>query len=172
MTKQFTFEQTNNDVTFTTDFTMEDIEQVITKQMAVFKDEFGFTDEENEPIIELIRNFAKGLDPEKEFILLIKREETPVGSVFFTTDENGSGRLRFVYLDQVERGKGNGKKMIAYALENAKRNGYQHIWLSTYNILTVARNIYAGLSFHKVKEEPADWITSQSILEEIWELDF
>ena len=160
-----------DDVELTTDFTMDDIAHVIRRQMEIFKDEFGFTDEENDPVEDLIRDCAVDLKPESEFFLIPKRNGTPIGSVLFLGEGNGKGRLRFVYMETAERGKGIGKRMIAEAMKKAKEAGYTHLWLSTYNILTVARNMYASLGFRKSGEAPADWITSQQIMEEIWEAD-
>ncbi len=171
MTDRFNTEQNCSGITLTTHFTMDDIAHVIRRQMAIFKEEFGFTDEENDPVEDLIRDFAEQLDPERQFILLVKKDDTPIGSVFFTEDGEKTGRLRFVYMETAERGKGYGKRMIAAAMDNARKNGYTHMWLSTYNILTAARNMYGGLGFRKTKEAPADWITSQQIIEEIWETD-
>ena len=160
-----------NGAVLTTGFTPDDIEHVIRRQMEIFKDEFGFTDEENDPVIDLIHAFADGLDPETEFILLVKKGGIPVGSVFFTGREKPDSRLRFVYIDTPERGKGYGKAMILAALECAKANGWKHVHLTTYNILTVARRMYASCGFTCTGEAPADWITSQQILEETWERD-
>ncbi|MBR2991429.1 MAG: GNAT family N-acetyltransferase [Solobacterium sp.] len=171
MSDRLSIRTEHNGAVLTTDFTMDDIAHVIRRQMQIFKDEFGFTDEENDPVEDLIRDFAVHLDPAKQFILLVKRNDTPVGSVFFTEDGEKTGRLRFVYMETEERGKGLGKAMIAAAMQKAREAGYTHMWLSTYNILTVARNMYGSLGFHRTKEGPADWITSQQIIEEIWETD-
>ena len=160
-----------NGALLTTDYTKDDIEIVIRRQMEIFKDEFGFTDEENDPVVDLIHEFEENMDPETEFILLVKKDNVPVGSVFFTGRKKPEGRLRFVYIDTPERGKGLGKAMILSALDCARENGWKHIRLTTYNILTVARHMYASCGFVHTKDEPADWITSQSILEETWERD-
>ncbi|MBR2727576.1 MAG: GNAT family N-acetyltransferase [Solobacterium sp.] len=171
MENRLTINTTMDDVELTTDFTMDDIAHVIRRQMEIFKDEFGFTDEENDPVEDLIRDCAVNLKPESEFFLIPKRDGTPIGSVLFLGEGNGKGRLRFVYMETAERGKGIGKRMITEAMKKAKEAGYTHLWLSTYNILTVARNMYASLGFRKTGEAPADWITSQQIIEEIWEAD-
>ena len=55
---ELTINKEVNDVVFTTLFTDEDVEMSIDRQMDIFKEEFGFTDEENDPVRDMIRDFA------------------------------------------------------------------------------------------------------------------
>ena len=164
------FEQEIDGILYSTHFTEQDIEKSIDRQMVIFHDEFNFTDEENDPVREIIRDFAKNLNREKEFILVVKRDGNLIGSVSFVGEDYNVGRLRFVYLEKEERKKGIGKKMLSIAIDLAKRFGYTHLYLSTYNILTDARHTYASLGFKKTKETPAQYV-SQDIMDEIWEMD-
>ena len=167
---ELTINKEANDVIFTTLFTDEDVEMSIDRQMDIFKEEFGFTDEENDPVRDMIRDFAHSINPEKECMLVVKRDGRLIGSVSFVGEDNGVGRLRYVYLEPDERNKGIGKYMINLIVDMAREHGYKHLWLSTYNILEVARHVYSRVGFVKTKEEPAKYV-SQQIMDEIWEMD-
>ena len=132
---ELTINKEVNDVVFTTLFTDEDVEMSIDRQMDIFKEEFGFTDEENDPVRDMIRDFAHSINPEKECMLVVKRDGRLIGSVSFVGEDNGVGRLRYVYLEPDERNKGIGKYMINLIVDMAREHGYKHLWLSTYNIL-------------------------------------
>ena len=163
-------DQEKDGVVYTTAFTEQDVETSIDRQMDIFKEEFGFTDEENDPVRDMIRTFAHNINPEKECMLAVKRDGRLIGSVSFVGEENGIGRLRYVYLEPDERNKGIGRHMIVLIIDLAREHGYKHLWLSTYDILKAARHVYGLNGFVKTKESPAQYV-SQDIMDEIWERD-
>jgi len=163
-------DQEKDGVVYTTAFTEQDVETSIDRQMDIFKEEFGFTDEENDPVRDMIRTFAHNINPEKECMLVVKRDGRLIGSVSFVGEGNGIGRLRYVYLEPDERNKGIGRHMIGLIIDLAREHGYKHLWLSTYDILKAARHVYGLNGFVKTKESPAQYV-SQDIMDEIWERD-
>lgn len=159
-----------NDILLTTEFTDEDIEYSVKRHGEIFNSEFGFSKESHGPVAGMIREFGATWNPEKDFMLVARKNGNFIGTITFMGGENGNGRLRFLFVEPSERGFGTGKLIVTTALQWAKDWGYTHLHLSTFDVLKTARAMYTKLGFVKTSEEPADYVVP-GIVEEIWEID-
>lgn len=159
-----------NDILLTTDYTNEDIEYSVRRHNEIFNQEYGFSQESGRPVAQRIRAFGANCNSEKEFMLIAKHDGTFVGTVSFMGEDNGTGRLRYVFVDPHIRGRGVGSLLIETARSMAKDMGYTHLYLTTFDILAAARRMYARLGFVKTALEPADYVMS-GLVEETWEKD-
>ena len=159
-----------NGILITDKFTKEDIEYSVRRPGEIFNQEYGFSQESGRPVAQRIRDFGANCNPEKEFMLVAKQNDSFVGTVTFMGEDNHIGRLRYVFVDPHIRGCGVGSALIETARSMAKNMGYNHLYLSTFDVLTSARRMYSRLGFVKTGQEPADYVMP-GLIEEIWEKD-
>ncbi len=161
-----------NGVLLTTTFTQEDIEYSKKRHIEIFDGEYNFSEHFNKYALGAIDDFAKSYNPEKDFMLIAKVDGKFGGTITLITEgeKEGTGRLRFFFVEPFTRGKGVGKLLFTTAMDMAKEMGCNHLYFSTMNVLEPARNMYRKLGF-TITEETPDELTAPGVVEEIWEKD-
>ncbi|MEG1782804.1 MAG: GNAT family N-acetyltransferase [Oscillospiraceae bacterium] len=157
-------------VTLTTDFTQADIEHSIKKHIEIFDKEYGFLQPFNDGVTQLIGDFGKTYNPQKDFMLISRVDGESAGTITAIGKENGRVQLRFFFVEPLARGLGIGKLLFTTAMEKSKEMGYTHAFFSTYNVLKVARTMYRQLGFVITETEPDEEV-APGVIEEIWEKD-
>lgn len=152
------------------DYTSDDIDFVITSQLQLYKDEYGFDSE-------VWRNYLTGgvnelvnkFDPEKDCFYILEVDGKPAGSIAITHAEDGVAQLRFYFIQEDARGTGAGNRLIDMALDFCRSKSYQRVFLWTFSTLYAARHLYAKKGFMLTEtQENNEWGTP--ILEERWDI--
>ena len=159
-----------NNIALTTDFTQEDIDYSIKRHIEIFDGEYGFLAPFNESVTQLISDFGKSYNKDKDFMLIAKVSNKFAGTITAIGKENGRVQLRFFFVEPFTRGLGIGKLLFTTAMEKSKEMGYNHAFFSTYNVLKVARTMYRQLGFTITHTEPDEEV-APGVMEEIWEKD-
>lgn len=137
---------------------------LIERHAVIYRDEFGWNEEFEAMVAELVGRFAREHDPGRERGWIAEHEGERLGSIFLTRTSEEEARLRFFLVEAHARGRGLGQRLIAECLRFARRAGYRSISLWTSQHLAAARRLYERAGFQLARAEPAhsfgsDWIS-------------
>lgn len=151
------------------DFTLPDIEYVITRHKELYAEEYGLSPVFGAYVEKGVRRFAEAFDAGYECMLIAEQDTHPVGSIVIVRNKEDTAQLRYFLLEPNVRGQGLGNRLVDSALEFCRSKGYRFVFLETISILEAARHIYAknGFVLTHTHENP-EW--GSGVTEERWEL--
>lgn len=93
---------------------------------------------------------------EGAYFVLVDERDQVLGGVGFDRYSGfpACAELQKLYLEKAHWGKGLGRKMLEYAIDQAKERGYERMYLETHTALTEAMRLYEKLGFRFI-EKPA-----------------
>ena len=147
-----------------------DVDFVISRQMALYKSEYGFTSETWKTYLtDAVHMFVQHFDPERDCMYILENAGVPSGCVAITHADAATAQLRFFFLEPAMRGRGAGHLLMDMAIDFCKIKNYDLLFLWTFSTLMAARHLYEckGFRITDVREN-TDW--GGKILEERWEL--
>jgi GNAT superfamily N-acetyltransferase len=98
-------------------FTASDVDFVISRQLALYKSEYGFASEIwNAYLTEGVHNFVKHFDPGKDCMNILKNKGVPVGCIAITHVDTATAQLRFFFIESEMRGQGCGHQLMNLAI--------------------------------------------------------
>ena len=133
---------------------MGDMGWIVHRQAVLYGREYGWTDEYEALIAEIMARFLREFKPEREMCRVAERAGEIVGSVFVVEGSEEVAKLRLLYVEPSARGQGLGRRMVAECIDFAREKGYVRLELWTNHVLTAARKIYQSAGFELVGEEP------------------
>lgn len=137
---------------------------------AFYANAFGWDSEFEALIADLVAEYTRSSDSERQCCWIAERHGEPVGSAFVTRESDSLARLRLVIVDPRARGLGIGEHLVRECLRFARLTGYRRIILWTASHLVAARAIYAKHGFQLLHSE-ADTRFGAEFVSETWELD-
>jgi GNAT superfamily N-acetyltransferase len=151
-------------------FTASDVDFVISRQLALYKSEYGFTSETwNAYLTGGVHHFVKNFDPGKDCMNILKTEGVPVGCIAITHVDAATAQLRFFFMEPEMRGRGGGHRLMNMAIDFCREKKYERVFLWTFSTLMAARHLYERKGFLLTDmHENTDW--GEKILEERWDL--
>lgn len=151
-------------------FTGPDVDFVISRQLALYKSEYGFTSEIwNAYLTGGVRTFVNDFDPGKDCMYILENRGIPSGCVAITHAGAATAQLRFFFLEPAARGRGFGHLLMDRAIDFCKEKCYERVFLWTFSTLVAARYLYRSRGFRITgTHENTDW--GEKILEERWDL--
>jgi GNAT superfamily N-acetyltransferase len=151
-------------------FTVADLDFVLSRQLALYKSEYGFTsDVWNAYLTEGVQTFVTCFDPEKDCMYILEDRGIPSGCVAVTHTDAATAQVRFFFLEPALRGRGFGTMLMDRAIDFCKKKSYERVFLWTFSTLMAARHLYRSRGFRITEtQENTDW--GEKILEERWDL--
>jgi DNA-binding MarR family transcriptional regulator/N-acetylglutamate synthase-like GNAT family acetyltransferase len=147
-----------------------DMGWIVHRHGAIYTQEYGWTDEFESLVAEIVSHFLRDFDPARERCWMAERDGAIIGSVMLVKQSATVAKLRLLLVEPSARGLGLGKRLVDECIQFARQVGYKRITLWTQSNLFAARGIYKAAGFQLVKQEhrPA---FGADLVSETWELD-
>ena len=130
-----------------------DMGWIIHRQAVLYAQEYGWNNEYEALVAEILTKFVREFDPARERCWIAEKDGKVIGSVFIVRQDDTTAKLRLLYVDPCARGLGIGSRLVNECLRFSRQVGYTNMVLWTNSILTGARRIYDKAGFQLVEEE-------------------
>jgi DNA-binding MarR family transcriptional regulator/GNAT superfamily N-acetyltransferase len=118
---------------------------------------------------EIVAEFLRTFDPERDRCWIAERDGVRVGSVVVMRQDDETAKLRLLLVDPAARGLGLGRTLVRECIRFARSAGYRRLVLWTADVLTTARHIYEAEGFRLISQRPQPDFGPEMI-GETWEL--
>jgi DNA-binding MarR family transcriptional regulator/GNAT superfamily N-acetyltransferase len=141
------------------------------RQAVLYHEEYGWDERYEALIARIMADFVEHFDPARERCWVATRDGDIVGSVFVVKhpERAGVAKLRLLYVEPSERGRGLGRRLVSEVSSFARNAGYHTITLWTNTVLTSARRIYEAEGYRLVGEERHESF-GKALVAQTWEL--
>ncbi len=126
---------------------------VIQRHGAIYAAEYGWNEEFEALVAEIMAHFVQRFDPHRERAWIAERDGQNVGCAFLIKKSERVAQLRCLLVEPSARGLGIGARLVEECIRSAQQRGYLKMILWTNDILHAARHIYEQCGFKLVKEE-------------------
>lgn len=147
-----------------------DIGWLVYRHAVVYRQEFGWNEEFEALVAEILAAFIRNYDPKHERCWIADRDCVAVGSVFLVRESDEIGRLRLLFVDPGARGHGIGRKLVEACVAHARKVGYRKVTLWTNDVLVSARRIYQAAGFELVRQWD-DHAFGKDLVGQDWEIE-
>lgn len=142
---------------------------IIHRHGVIYSTEFGWTQNFEGLVAEVIGRYILGFNVEKERCWVAEKDGQILGSVFVAQKSPETAQLRMLYVEKAARGLGLGRRLVSECIEFSKLAGYHRLSLWTNDVLTPARKLYEDFGFRLVNSEPHQKF-GPPMVGETWEL--
>ncbi len=147
-----------------------DLGWVTHKQSALYAKEYGWDWTFEGLAADIVGQFVKSFDAQKERCWIAERDGEIVGSVFVVKHDATTAKLRMLYVDETARGCGLGRRLVDECLRFARTKGYTRMILWTNDVLVSARRIYQAAGFVLIDESTHQSFGKQ-LVGQTWGID-
>jgi GNAT superfamily N-acetyltransferase len=130
-----------------------DMGWIVHRQAVLYAEEYGWDNQFEALVAEIVAQFIKTYDPQRERCWIAERNGAVVGSVFVVKDTPDTAKLRLLYVESSARGLGIGQRLVQECTNFARQASYKRLTLWTNSVLVSARRIYEAAGFRLVEEE-------------------
>lgn len=145
-----------------------DMGWVVQAHGELYAREYGWNQEFEALVAEIVARFIKKFDPEREKGWIAEVDGERAGCVFLVRKSATVAQLRLLLLLPEARGLGLGGRLVDACIAFAREKGYRNIMLWTQANLEAARAIYRSRGFALKRSEPNESFGVQ-LVSEIWE---
>jgi DNA-binding MarR family transcriptional regulator/GNAT superfamily N-acetyltransferase len=147
-----------------------DMGWIIHRQAVLYHQEYGWNEEYEAIVAEILARFIRKFDPKYERSWIAERNGQTAGSIFCVRRSPTTAQLRLLYVEPSARGLGLGTTLVRECVDFARARGYRRIVLWTQSILHSARRIYEAAGFRLVEEEHHSSFGKDNLVAQTWEL--
>jgi len=135
----------------------------------LYSQEYGWNEEFEAAVAQIVADFVKNYNPDRERCWIAEMGEEPVGSVFIVQENDETAKLRLLLVEPKARGLGLGNKLVEECVRFSRQCGYKKIVLWTNSVLLGARRIYEKNGF-TFAEQDKHHSYGHDLIGETWEL--
>ncbi|HEV2098744.1 MAG TPA: helix-turn-helix domain-containing GNAT family N-acetyltransferase [Stellaceae bacterium] len=146
-----------------------DMGWVVHRHAVLYGQEYRFDQRFEALVADVVAQFLRNYDPEREHCWIAEKDAEIVGSIFVVRDSDTLAKLRLLLVEPSARGLGIGHRLVEECIGFARQAGYRTMTLWTQNVLTAARRIYREAGFRCVAQESHSNFGPE-VVGEIWEL--
>jgi DNA-binding MarR family transcriptional regulator/N-acetylglutamate synthase-like GNAT family acetyltransferase len=149
-----------------------DMGWVVQRHGALYSREYGWNEEFEALVAEIVAAFLRNFDPKRERCWIAEKDGENVGCVFLVKhpERKTVAKLRCLLVEPSTRGLGIGKRLVSECTRFARQAGYSKITLWTNDVLTAARHLYENEGYRLVKEGKHHAF-GHDLVEQTWELE-
>jgi ribosomal protein S18 acetylase RimI-like enzyme len=130
-----------------------DAEAIVEQHGCLYRAEYGLSPDMERHVAKAVaRALERGWPEAGGGIWIVERDGDFAGSIALTDEGEGGAALRWFLFDPSVRGLGLGNRLVGEVVAEARRQGFERLWLETLGILTTAAAIYDRHGFRMTSE--------------------
>jgi DNA-binding MarR family transcriptional regulator/N-acetylglutamate synthase-like GNAT family acetyltransferase len=146
-----------------------DMGWVVQRHGELYWKEYSWDENFEALVAEIVAQFIKCHDPEKERCWIAERDGQRIGCVFLVKENDVEAKLRLLLVEPSARKLGVGNRLVEECIHFARKAGYSKMTLWTNSVLEAARHIYQKQGFRVIKTEKHHSF-GHDLIGETWEL--
>ena len=147
-----------------------DLGWIVHRQAILYAEEYGWDGTYEALAGEIVAQFIKNYDPNRERCWIAEKDGERVGGAFVAKVSDDIAQLRLLHVEAQARGLGIGKRLVEECVRFARQAGYLKMTLWTQSNLHAARHIYKQAGFQVVREQQHHSF-GKDLTAETWELN-
>lgn len=152
------------------DIQIGDLGHLASRHGVLYAKECGFDQSFELLVTEILLDFWRGHDSDKERAWIAAHDDQILGSIFCVRIDDATAKLRLFHLEPDARGLGLGQRMLETCINFARDAGYLRLALWTHESHEAACALYRKNGFTMLSATPVHNF-GQDLIEQAWQID-